>query len=203
MKAIPWIIVGILLALSIILHYKSCGSYSTPTITDTVYMKDTIWQRYQTVVKKTVVVEKVIHDSIPVVFDAHPDYDSLKLQYQGLVKDYSSKKTYKDTFKLGALGSLQIEDTVQYNKLGIRTYQVEYIVPTVRESVVIKESAPKKAEWYYGGGLSFGQNGLNQLQTGVLYKSKRQHVSGMSLGINPDFKLSVGVSTYWKFDSKK
>lgn len=203
MKAIPWILVGALFALSLFIHFDGCGGHGNPGKVDTVYKKDTLWAHYDTVVKKPTVIKVIIHDSIPVPFDPHPDYDSLKAQYLTLVIKHSAKNVYADSLNLGDYGYLQVQDTVQYNQLGNRSYLVNYKIPTIIDTVTIREQIPEKPALYYGGGVSATGSGVSLMHLGLLYKSKNQHISGVYIGVAPGFKLAYGMHTYWKISRKK
>lgn len=150
MKIIPWIIVFGFLTLTVMMHFGT--AHGDAPIADTIYTHDTIWEHYDTVVKKPMVINKVIHDSIPVAYDAHPDYDSLKIQYIQLLRAYTDKNIYKDSFKIGDYGYLHVNDTVQYNKLGLRSYHAEYRIPTIIDSVIITQQLPEKPAFFMEAG---------------------------------------------------
>ncbi len=203
MKALSWLVIGVFLSFSLFIHLDGCVTHGTPGLADTIYKKDTLWKRYDTVIKKTLVVKDTIHDSIPVAYDPHPDYDSLKLQYNNLLKDFRARNVYEDSLKIDSFGYVLIQDTLQFNKLGIRSYSSHYKLPTIIDSVIITKQAPSKSDLYYGAGFAGSKVGLDFMHMGLLYKNKKNHISGVFVAVNPDFKLSYGIQTYWKISRKK
>ena len=203
MKAIPWIITGALIALSLFMHFGGCGTYSEPSASDTIYKRDTLWKRYDTVITKKMTVKEVIHDTLPIQYLPHPNHDSLKSQYEAMVREYASRNVYQDSLKIDSFGYVLIQDTVQFNKLGIRSYSSHYQLPTIIDTVIIRQTAGPKREIYYGGGVSGSFSGLDFAHTGILFKNKKSHITGLYLGVTPDGKLSYGVQKYWKITLKK
>jgi hypothetical protein len=201
MKNLPNIIGLALLALLVYFHFDGCHDLVPPT-PEIVHTRDTLWQHYDTVVKKPMVIKQVIHDTIPVVFDAHPDYDSLKNQYTTLVSQYTDKNIYQDSIAIGSYGRIILDDTVQLNKLGQRHYQLSYSIPTIIDTVKIIEKAAPKPALYLGAGYATNLSS-GTLQLSALYKDKKDHLSGVYIALLPQGKVTYGVQKYWKITLKR
>ena len=206
MRQILLIAAGFLLGYFLMSQLKGCFSGDlTPSTADTVYKRDTVWQYYDTVVKKPMVIRQVIHDTLPPRYIPNPMYDSLKVQYQELVKDYLAKNIYEDTFMLGTFGHLIIQDTVKANKLGHRSFLADYKLPVIRDSIFTTKTvqAPPKGELYIGGGFASNKSLQNIAHVGVLYKTKKDKIVGGYVAVLPGMQIGYGVQTYWKLTLKK
>lgn len=205
MKQLLLIVAGFALGYLLMSQIKGCGSDVAAVKTDTLYKTDTLWKHYDTVVKKAMVITKVIHDTLPPEYIADPMYDSLKVQYQELVKEHLAKNIYEDTFKIGSLGQLIVYDTVKANKLGVRSYMADYKIPVIRDSIFITKTvqAPKKGELYIGGGFASNRSFANSTQLGVLYKTKNDKIIGGYVTLMPGMQVGYGVQSYWRLTFKK
>jgi hypothetical protein len=200
----------ILIALGFILGYvlfsqiKGCASGEVVS-SDTVYKRDTVWQKYDSIVVKKVKVKEIIHDTLPPEYLPDPMYDSLKVQYAELAGEFIAKKIYEDTFKIGTIGHLIVHDTVQHNELGHRSYVADYKIPIIRDSIFITNTvlAPKKGELYIGGGFASNKAFSNTGQLGILYKTKKDKIVGAYVAVLPGMQISYGVQSYWKLTFKK
>lgn len=205
MRQVFLIIAGFLLGYLLMNQFRSCVLDVKPPISDTVYKRDTVWKHYDTVVKKPMIVKKVIHDTLPPVYLPDPRYDSLKIQYQELAKDYLAKRIYEDTFKLASFGHVIVYDTVKANKLGERSYVADYMLPIIKDTIIITKrvEAPKKGQLYIGGGFASNKAFQNTGHIGVLYKTKKDKIVGGYVAVMPGMQISYGVQTYWKLSFKK
>lgn len=205
MKQVILIVAGFLLGYLLLSQLKGCFAEVPPVKSDTLYKTDTLWKHYDTVVKKPMVIREVIHDSVPPRYIPNPMYDSLKVQYEELVKDYLAKNIYQDTVKIDSFGHLVIYDTVQSNKLGQRSYAADYKIPIIRDSVFITNTveAPKKGQLYIGGGLASNKNMQNTGHIGILYKTKKDKIVGVYAAVLPGMQIGYGIQTYWKLTFKK
>lgn len=205
MKQLLLILAGFVLAYLLLNQIKGCVADVKPPAVDTLYKTDTVWKHYDTVIKKPMVITKVIHDTLPPEYIPDPMYDSLKVQYQELVKEYLAKNIYEDTFKIGSLGHVIVYDTVKANKLGVRSYMADYIIPIIRDSIFITKTvqAPKKGEVYIGGGFASNRSFQNSTQLGVLYKTKNDKIIGGYVTLMPGMQVGYGVQSYWRLTFKK
>jgi hypothetical protein len=200
----------ILIALGFILGYvlfsqiKGCVSGEVIS-SDTVYKRDTVWQKYDSIVVKKVKVKEIIHDTLPPQYIPNPMYDSLKVQYEELAQAFLAKNIYEDTFKLGSLGQVVVYDTVQNNELGHRSYMADYIIPIIRDTIYKTNiiQAPKKGQLYIGGGLATNKALSNTGHIGILYKTKKDKIVGGYVAVLPGMQISYGIQTYWNLTFKK
>ena len=126
------------------------------------------------------------------------------MQYNELTKVFLAKNIYEDTFLLPNLkGSLRVKDTIKNNKLLGRSYEADYIIPTVKEIVTVTKHPIPKRELYVGGGLSASLTNLGIAQAGILYKDRRDKIFGAFVAVVPNGRISYGVQSYWKISSNK
>jgi len=205
MKTTQWMVIILILIGVIFLQRCNCNGGSTePPKTDTTIVIDTVWKHFDTTVKKPVVIIKTIHDTLPVEYYPHPMYDSLKVQYEELAKDYLAKRIYSDTLKIPQLkGLFIVNDTVKNNKLMGRSWNADYIIPTVTKTITINNYPEPKRQFYVGGGLSANLSGLGIAQVGILYKDRKDKIFGGFVSVVPNGTLSYGVQSYWKIRLKK
>jgi hypothetical protein len=200
----------ILIALGFILGYvlfsqiKSCVSGDIVS-SDTVYKRDTLWKHYDTVVKKSMRIKVVIHDTLPPQYIPNPMYDSLKVQYEELAQAFLAKNIYQDTVKIDTFGQVVVYDTVQNNELSQRSYAVKYKLPIIRDSIFITNTieAPKTGQLYIGGGFASNKALSSTGHLGILYKTKKDKIVGGYVAVLPGMQISYGVQTYWKLTFKK
>lgn len=205
MKQVLLILTGVIIGYVLISQIKGCVSGMDSSHVDTVYKRDTVWQHYDTTVKKPMVITRVIHDTLPPKYIPDPMYDSLKVQYQELVKEYLAKNIYQDTLNIGSLGHVVVYDTVKANKLGNRSYMADYIIPIIKDTVFITNTveAPKKGQLFIGGGLASNKSLQNTGHIGILYKTKKDKMIGAYVAVLPGMQIGYGVQTYWKLTLKK
>lgn len=205
MKSTSWLAIIVILVAIIFLQRLDCSGGSTESPkNDTTVVTDTVWKHYDTTVKKSTVVIKTIHDTLPVEYYPHPMYDSLKVQYEELAKDYLAKRIYADTLKIPQLkGLFIVNDTVKNNKLIGSSWTADYIIPTVTKTVTIIEYPKPKRQFYVGGGLSANLTSLGMAQAGILYKDRKDKIFGAFVVVVPNGKISYGVQSYWKISFKK
>jgi hypothetical protein len=201
MKNLPTLIALALLAILVYFHYEGCHDIVPPK-PQIIHTTDTLWQHYDTVVKKPMVIKQVIHDTVLVEFDPHPNYDSLKNQYINLVSKYTDKNIYQDSVAIGSYGSIILDDTVQFNKIKSRRYQLSYSIPIIRDTIRIIDKPVKQPALYLGGGYSTNLSN-NTLQMSVLYQGKKDNLSGVYITLLPQGKITYGIQKYWKITLKK
>lgn len=200
MKQLSNIIVAALLLFIIFREFGCKGSGSVaPGKPDTTIVRDTLWQKHDTVVYKKIKVTETIHDTIPVEYTPHEMYDSLKVQYEELAKAYLAKNIYKDTFRIPQIkGLIVVNDTVKNNELMGRSWTADYMLPTTKETITIVKPTPPKRQLYIGGGITGSKTQFQSISAGLIYKTKKDRMIGVSGGINPELQPFVGVSMYWK-----
>lgn len=174
------------------------GDVVYQTTSDTVYVK-----------KDTTIYKKgddiVIHDTDTItrpgdtVFIPSPDCDELKAQYEELALLYKTRNIYFDSIPIDTFGYAYLLDTLQYNKFQSREFTLDYSIPVITNTEV---SEPSHL-FYMGGGLSLGDNKINQVQLGLLYKPKKNNVFGIHAGVAPDGTILYGGSIHFLLNKRR
>ena len=186
------------LLFTVALQNKGCNNPNLKA--DTVTLHDTAWKIHDSLIIKKLKVKEIIHDTLPAEYIADTNYPKLKAQYDALVVAYLVKNIYADTVKLDTLGYVAVVDTVHKNEIHGRSYKYNYKIPTVTVTTTITKQAPPKGALFIGGGVTGNKNGLELLQGGLLYKSKRDKMFGLHVGINGNNQVVYGVNSYWKIN---
>ena len=191
------VFVVIVLMFAVTLQNKGCNA---PQIkADTVTLHDTTWKIHDSLIIKKLKVKEIIHDTLPAEYIADTNYPKLKAQYDALVIAHLAKKVYADTVKLDTLGYVAVADTVHKNELQNRSYKYNYKIPTVTVTTIITKQAPPKGALFIGGGFTnTKQLELQTIQGGVLYKTKKDKIFGLHIGINNNSQVIYGFNSYWK-----
>ena len=178
-------------------------SNSSPDIIEKpIILRDTIWQKKDSVIYTSPKVVQTI--PIKIISEKYlpdPNYDKLLLQYQELVKLHLSKNVQKDSVKIDSIGFVKVIDTVQNNIVQNRKWEYNIKYPIIKETVI--QPSKKVNQLYIGGGLQGNQyNIINSINGGILYKNKKDQIYGLSVGINTNGQVVYGVSSYWKIKFK-
>jgi len=196
------VLIGILII--IILLQRSCTKEPIINEPTSVTQIDTIWKIKTDTIIKTVKEISVIHMPVPADPQYHPsdNIDTCKVRFDKLLKDMLTKRVYADTLKLDSLGTIVINDTVFMNKLGKRTKIYDYKIPLVTKTVTITKHAEPRRQLYIGGNI-FGNNANIEMVTpGILYKSKKDNIYQVNLGVKFDGTISYGLGMYYKIKLK-
>ena len=169
----------------------------TITVVDTAYITKT-----NTKIKKVLIAST--DSSYDVTNDPRfvPDtsYENLKAQFTKLSKDYTARNIYKDTLVLDSIGFVHVTDSVQFNTLLNRHYTYSYKLPIITKTSTITNYAKQVRQLYAGVGIN--SSGVNSINAGLMYKSRRDQLYGFTLGVNNN-QLVYGVQTYFKIKLKK
>lgn len=200
-------IINILLGIFvIILLYKAeCGKPVVPgkdiVVDGKKYelVKQTIDTQYikvkETKYKKG---EDIYHDTT--IYVSVPVLDSAQMQ-EALSK-YYAKNIFQDTLKVGEFGKVYIKDTVQYNKLAGRSISADLMFPSITKTTIVKEKP--KAQLYVGARLDYLQgSGVQNPNVGLMLKTKRDRLYGVSMGVGPNGNPVYGASLYFKIGKNK
>jgi len=189
---------AIIVILLMVLSFGKTGCNPSYIKDDTIVIRDTTWQTHDSLIIKKLKIKEVIHDTLPAEYIADTNYPKLKAQYDALVSAFLVKNIYADTVKLDTLGYIAVADTVYKNEIYNRSYRYSYKIPTVTVTNTITKYAPAKGALFMGGGIAGNKNGIELLQGGFLYKSKKDKVFGLNLGINGNSQIVYGLQSYWK-----
>jgi hypothetical protein len=191
------VIIFVLLAF---IFFQNDGCTYIDKKSEIVTVHDTAWQVHDSLIVKKIKIKETIHDTIatPPEYIADTNYPILKLQYEALVSAFLAKNVYADTVKLDTLGYVAVADTVYKNELLNRSYKYNYKIPTITVTTTITKYAPLKGSLFIGGGIAGNRNNLGVLQGGLLYKSKKDKIFGLNIGINNNSQVIYGFQSYWK-----
>ena len=196
------VVIGLIL-LSRVGCNNGFGFFDKPKA-DTVVVRDTLWNEHDSTIVKQMTVKEVIHD--PVIIQQYvPDtnYERLKIQFEMLVKEHTTKNVYADTLKLDTLGYIAVADTTQMNKLLNRTYDYKYKIPTITEKITITKYPPKRNQLYIGGAINVDKGfAPSTAEVGLILKTKRDQIMGVKAGSDINGNVNYGFQSYWKIGSK-
>ena len=178
-------------------------SNSSPDIIEkSIVIRDTIWQKKDSVIYTSPkVVQTIPLKIISEKYLPDPNYYKLVLQYQELVKLHLAKNIQKDSVQIDSIGFVKVTDTVQNNIVQNRKWEYNIKYPIIKETII---EPPKKInQLYIGGGLQGNQyNIINSINGGILYKNKKDQLYGLSIGVNTNGQVVYGLSSYWKIKFK-
>jgi len=195
----------LVLAIIAFMLLRECNSsnQSIQRKPDTVTVVDTAY-----ITKTNTKIKKVLIASTDLSYDITNDprfvpdtsYENLKAQFAKLSKDYTARNIYKDTLILDSIGFVHVTDSVQFNTLLNRHYTYSYKLPIVTKTTTITNYAKQVRQLYAGVGIN--SLGVNSINAGLMYKSRRDQLYGFTLGVNNN-QLVYGVQTYFKIKLKK
>ena len=188
----------VILVLVILVLLKTCGGLGSSDPIEKVITKVEV--RYDTLeVEKRVFVPKVktvirtntITDTV---------FKKYKIDTLAILKDYYSKYVYQDTLKLDSLGYVVIMDTITQNKIFSRRFDSQILIPTttITNDIYLNQSK-------FFGGVSIGGNKsqINFLSGDLLYKSKKDNVYGLGIGVNQNLEQIITGRLYWRLQFGK
>jgi hypothetical protein len=189
MNRISYIVI-VLLVIVIILM-RSCSNINN---------KETFYTKTDTIYKQTIdtVIKNVRVIGIKYVNIKEPIFTSVDT----CNKEYNRQTVYRDTIKLDSIGNIILLDTVFQNKLGKRTVFKDYRIPIVTKTVTINKTQQPKRQLYLGGNLFGDERRLQTINTGLLYKDKKDRVYMVNIGVNFDGTVTYGLGTYFKIKIK-
>jgi hypothetical protein len=192
----------VLVLLVVILLQRGCEK-STPSLP--TVKRDTIWvTKDSLIISKPQVIKTITIGSHDTTIINHytPDtnYGKLVKQYQEVVNQLLAINIHKDSLRIDTNGYVKITDSVQKNLIVGRSTEVNIKYPVIKETITI----PYKpvSQLYIGGGLEATRTNINQLNSGLLYKTKKDQIFGATIGLNNNGNVVYGVSSYWKLKLK-
>jgi len=191
MKALPYIIISILLGV-LLLQRTACSSIegTTETRIDTLYDTTYIHDTVKGDVKIVKIKGDTVWQSIPQYL---PDtsYEGLLSQYRSLRDSFFSIKTYSTKFLVDSFGYVIVEDSITTNSL-VGSKMISHLkIP--EKTITVEKLRPQASQTYVGGGIMvpFGA------QVGVMHKDKKDRIVSLSVGANK-FGMNSAVSYYVK-----
>jgi hypothetical protein len=190
----------VVVVLIVILLLQRCGSGDTEPAPGVIIKRDTTWiVKDSTIITKPQLVNTI---EVPVErweTEYLPDTNYAKLleQYVALSAKFLQMGIYQDTVKLDSFGYVAIKDTVTKNALSGRLVDYHIKVPKITETITIPEK--KKNQVYIGGMIGGSKEQIvNQINAGLMLKTKRDQIIGVNAGINTQGQVVYGVQSYWK-----
>jgi hypothetical protein len=200
---LTFIVIGILIL--IILLQRSCSGNSNVNTPPQVSVKiDTVYKHITDTVIKTVKLKSVVYVKPEGrQYASGETLDTCKQRFQNLLKEHIAKKVYKDTLKLDSLGTITVIDTVWLNNLyGKRTYLQDIKIPTITKTITVTKTEEPKRQLYIGGNLFGDKTQLQLVTPGLLYKTRKDHIYQVNLGVNFNGSITYGLGLYYKIKLK-
>lgn len=185
----------------LVLLMRERGKNAEARPNDTITVHDTTWQIHDSIRIKKVPVYKEVIVEVASKPEMLPDtnYARLKEQYMALLQLYINKIVYKDTIKIGNYGYIAVLDTIKENKIAHRRTRDNFNIPVVKETKTITKYAPPVRQLYVGGGVMVNNTlGIRGAEAGLLYKTKKDGVYGITASTDIEGDVMYGVHYYYK-----
>lgn len=192
----------VVLILLAIIFVKSCKI--KPSVDQIRIIRDTTWViKDSTIYSKPQVIKtipvNVYHDTIFKEYIPDSNYGKLVVQYQNVVNQLLAKNIHSDSLKIDSIGYVHVLDTVQKNLISGRSFHYSLKYPIIKETIIMPEK--KKNQVFIGGNIQ-GSTSANQINAGLLFKTKRDYIFGGTIGVNSNGALQYGVQSFWKIKLK-
>lgn len=195
----------VVVTLLIIMLLQTCGKQNI-SIDGPKIIRDTTWIIKDSTINSKPQIIKTEAYGVPIdrwntEYLPDTNYSKLVKQYELLVRELLAKNIHSDSIKIDSIGHVYITDTVSKNQIVSRTTHYNLKYPVITNTITLL--APKKLQVYVGGGLQGQKNELiDQISTGFLLKTKKDHIYGSYIGVNPSGQFQFGIQTYWKIKLK-
>lgn len=192
----------LILILVLIIFLERCERLQTASNLPKI-VKDTVWIQKDSVIYSNPTLVKTI---LPTVIEKHyiADTNKVKLtqQYNELVKLYLSKNIHNEKIKIDSIGYVDITDTVSKNLIKGRKISYDLKYPIVTKTITLPSE--KRNQLYLGGGIQGNLlTPVNQVDVGILFKSKKDKIFGGTVGLDINGQIQYGVKSYWKISFRK
>ena len=126
-----------------------------------------------------------------------PEHEKLLQQYMALGNKHFAKNTFETKFPIAGYGSATLRDTVLENKLIGSGLELDVIFPS--KTITITKPAPPVKQFFIGTSITGGgQQFVNSVNVGGLYKDKKDRIFGGSIGFNDAGRFQYGFSSHIK-----
>jgi hypothetical protein len=130
-------------------------------------------------------------------YEPDPEHEKLLQQYMALGNKYFARNSFETRFPVGEYGVAIVRDTVLENKLIGSGLELDVIFPS--KTITIVKPAPPVKQFFIGTSITGGgQQFVNSVSVGGLYKDKKDRVFGASVGFNDLGRFQYGFSSYIK-----
>jgi len=195
----------IIIVLIIILLLQRCGGGHS--ISDIVIKRDTVYVEHSgTVITKPQLVKTEPY-AVPIdrwntEYLPDTNYDKLLKQYESIVRELLAKNIQSDSIKIDSIGHVYVTDTVSKNLIVGRSTHYNLHYPIITNTIIVPEK--KRNQLYIGGSVEGSQiTPFDQLNLGLLLKTKSDKIFGISAGIDMNGQIQYGLSSYWKIKLHK
>ena len=200
-------ILVVVLLIVILLQRCGGGARDKDTIFESKIIRDTSWVIKDSIINTKPQIFKTETYTVPVdrwntEYLPDTNYDKLIKQYEDLVRELLAKNISSDSIKIDSIGHVYIIDTVSKNMITGRStrYNVKY--PIITNTVIVPEK--KKLQFYVGGGIQGEKSGeINQINGGLLFKTKKDQIIGIYAGTSLNGIPVYGIQSFWKIKFKK
>jgi hypothetical protein len=183
------------------------GGRDIETIVEPKIIRDTSWVIKDSIINTKPQVISTEPYAVPIdrwntEYLPDTNYDKLISQYESLVRELLAKNISSDSIKIDSIGHVYITDTVSKNMITGRStrYNVKY--PIITNTVIVPQK--KKTQIYLGGGVQGEKSGIiNQINAGLLLKTKKDQIFGLYAGTSLNGNAVYGVQSFWKIKLKK
>lgn len=134
---------------------------------------------------------------IPVVVKNGEGDSVSKEKYDSLLAQFTGVYVYEDKWSEDSV-SLVVRDSISENKITSRDYKLNAPIRSiVKETIKIVPASPKN-QLYLGGGFGYNQNIGPSVNTGILFKTKKDFILNLSIGtslIHPGINYNFNFYT--------
>lgn len=175
------------------LYMQGCFKQFTPQAPTVTHDTTVIVHHYESAPYQPAVVNvlppKATVINLPEYQADTSSIQSLRKQFDELVKKHTEQNVYNDTLKIDSLGYVNVKDTVSENKLASRSYNFN-----IKERLItttITQPYKPRNQVFVGAGISFIPNtqAIQSVDAGIMFKNKKD--------------AQIGISPTYDFNSKQ
>lgn len=165
--------------------------FNNEPIIDTV---TTVEYKYDTINTKSEVYIPKWKDRVVVDVDSIFITQKEPIDTMSLLRDYYAKYYYEDTIDVDTFGYIVMKDTVSRNKIEVRQYVSNILIPT---KIVTNNILVNKREIYLGTGIT-GNKNFMVLNGEMLVRTKKRKAYGMGIGLDNNLSPTFTAKIYWR-----
>lgn len=204
---IPYIVIGALILLILILGVKTCKQHKDTVVSiDTLYVHDTTYRVYtshDTLYSPPLVIH-VPGKVEPVVYD-DSKYRELYAVYSDIVDSLYSTNVQSDRVYLKdsigkRVGTVNITDSVRANRIYSRLVNYNLSLPVITNTLTVtKKVIEHKNMFYIGGGIQGNKRDIiSGVNGALLWKNRNDGIFGIGAVYDSRNNLSLQVQKYWR-----
>ena len=188
----------VIVALLVVVMLQMCNKRNSVSGTVIVH-RDTTWIIKDSTIRS--IPQLITHEKntdSTIIKEYYPDqnYEGLLIQYNTLLQELLSRNVFADSLKIDSIGYVHIKDSVTRNSIVGRSFHYNLKYPRIHDSVTV---FPAVRQLYFGGGLSGHVNNIvDEMSLGIMYKSKKDILFGVSGTYNKDNEFGIRLQSFWK-----